>query len=106
MRRIALLSLLLSLGACASDTGPSYTPPPPTLITAPKPRPQVNADACGAHDLQYLIGRPRTEIPVPLHPSMRRVLCMSCPMTEDFAPMRQTILYDAETGLVRVVRCG
>jgi hypothetical protein len=106
MKRIALLAVLLSLGACASDTGPAPAPPPPMLVAPPKARPQVNADACGAHDLQDLIGHPRTDIPVPLHPSMRRVLCMSCPMTEDFAPMRQTILYDAETGLVRVVRCG
>jgi hypothetical protein len=86
---------------------PPDTPPPAAPQTAqaapPTPRP---TDSCGAADLQYLIGRPRTDIPIPLTPGRRRVVCSTCPMTQDFVPYRQTIIYDAATGLVSSVKCG
>ncbi|MFI4977002.1 MAG: hypothetical protein ACHP84_20920, partial [Caulobacterales bacterium] len=64
------------------------------------------ADSCGAAQLQSLVGKPRTEIPIPLEPSLRRVACTTCPITQDYSPSRQTILFDAETGLVTSVKCG
>jgi hypothetical protein len=106
-------AMLILAGACTAPHAPPPLPakpagpaplaiaPPPPLSVAPPPK-----DACGAVALQYLIGKPRTEIPVPLQPGMRRVACTSCPVTQDFVPYRQTILYDAGTGLITSVKCG
>ena len=51
-------------------------------------------------------GRPRTEIPVPIDPGRRRVVCSTCVMTQDYIASRLTIMYDSSTGLVKSVRCG
>ncbi len=111
--RIAALTALLLAASCASPRKTAVAPPP----EAPKPAPLAVApaplaiapppkDACDAGSLQYLVGRPRTDIPVPVDPSRRRVACTACPITQDFVSYRQTILYDAHTGLVTSVRCG
>jgi len=73
-------------------------------VAAPPATPR--RDACGASELQYLVGKPRADIPVPVNPSRRRVVCSTCVMTQDVVPSRQTIIYDASTGLVTSVRCG
>jgi hypothetical protein len=70
------------------------------------PQALASRDTCGADPLQYLIGRPHTDIPVPVNPNLRRVVCSTCAVTEDHIAARQTIMYDAQTGLVRSVRCG
>jgi hypothetical protein len=100
---------LLVLSACAEPAPPPppAAPAPPAVVTpAPPPRPAPPKDACGAAPLQYLIGRPRTEIPVPVDPSRRRVVCSTCMMTQDFIQSRLTIVYDSGNGLVKSVRCG
>jgi len=56
--------------------------------------------------MQRLVGRPRNEIPVPLHPNLQRVACTRCPVTLDYNPARLNFFFDAETGIVREVRCG
>jgi hypothetical protein len=56
--------------------------------------------------LLYLVGRPRTEIPVPVIPARRRVICSACVVSQDFIPFRQTITFDAQSGLVTGVKCG
>src|SRR5580704_14608780 len=89
--------LLVVAAGCTEPAKPPPAPPPP----AP-----VSKDSCGADPLQYLVGRPHTDIPVPVNPSLRRVVCSSCVITQDFNPARQTIVYDSDTGLVRSVRCG
>lgn len=115
----ALMSL--SLAGCGGAPEPVKAPPaPPPASTVPKtaapkppappppvatPRP-VEADSCGARDLQYLIGKPRSEIPVPINPALRRVVCSTCAVTMDFNPQRQTIVFDNQTGIVQSVRCG
>lgn len=108
MKRLVIAAgLTATLAACASppppprplpvvSRAPSYTPLPP-----PPPR-----DTCGAVDLQRLVGQPRTEIPVPVYPGARRVTCTTCPVTMDYSPGRLNILYDAETGIIREVKCG
>jgi hypothetical protein len=101
----------LALGACAEPAAtpapPPAAPAPPPVITAPPPpRPAPPRDSCGAAPLQYLVGRPRTEIPVPVDPSRRRVVCSTCTITQDFVTSRLTITYDSSTGLVKSVRCG
>jgi hypothetical protein len=123
LRSWAALALVLVAGCTAPPStleAPAPSPPPPTLpapppvavsppalSAAPPPvRPAPIHDACGAWELQSLIGRPRTEIPVPVDPSRRQVLCSTCPVSPDYVPYRQTIIYDAESGLVKDVRCG
>lgn len=111
------VAALLALSACAAPPAaplPPLPPVPPTQAPAPAvatpapppPGARTATDQCGASDLRYLVGRPKSEIPVPVDPGIRRVLCAGCPMTEDYSPMRQTILYAADTGLVTSVACG
>jgi hypothetical protein len=64
------------------------------------------ADLCRAGELQWLVGKPKTDIPVPVDVVNRRVTCTTCPVTEDFSPYRLNIFFDAETDIVEQVRCG
>ncbi|KAK0364824.1 hypothetical protein LTR94_009186 [Friedmanniomyces endolithicus] len=57
-------------------------------------------DVCKAGELQYLVGRPKTEIPVPVDVVNRRVTCTTCPVTHDFSAYRLNIFYDAQTGII------
>lgn len=93
---------LISLAACASEPPP---PPPPPPRPAPPP-PPPEPDQCGAAAAQKFVGRPRSEIPVPVQPNLQRVACTTCPVTMDFNPKRLNFFYDAETGVVKEVRCG
>jgi hypothetical protein len=56
--------------------------------------------------MQGLVGRPRSMIPVPVDPSRQRVACTTCPAAEDADPGRLNFLFDADTGVIRQVRCG
>ena len=91
--------------APAPIPAPQMSAPPPQAPQSPAYRPVAN-DQCGAAALQYLVGRPRTEIPVPLQPSTRRVVCSTCVMTQDYRADRQTIVFDSDTGLIKSVACG
>jgi len=82
-----------------------YTPPAEAPAQSPAYHP-VAEDQCGAAALQSLIGKPRTDIPVPLYPSKRRVVCSTCVMTQEFRADRQTIVFDSDTGLITSVKCG
>lgn len=118
MKHLAAIAVSAALLAGCGSDGPTPAPPPllppppppiaiyPPPMSVPPPPPQAPPDTCGARELAYLVGRPRTEIPVPVQPSRRRVVCESCPRTMDFNPERQTIEYDAATGLVTSVVCG
>lgn len=68
--------------------------------------PQADADLCKAQELQWLVGKPRSQIPVPVDVVNRRVACTTCPITEDFSPYRLNIFYNQQTGLIEQVRCG
>jgi hypothetical protein len=113
VRLWATLSLL-ALGACTAPAAKAPPPAPPTApppvvaepAPTPPPPPPRPKDACGASELQSLIGKPRSEIPVPVDPSRRRVICSTCMVTQEFVPYRLTITYDAGTGLVTSVKCG
>jgi hypothetical protein len=111
---LAMLSGCGSAPEPVKPLAPAYVPPKPPVApkpAAPKPAPPpvmkpVVEDACGAKDMQYLIGKPKTEIPIPLNPALRRVACSTCAVTMDYNPQRQTITFDANTGIVTAVRCG
>lgn len=118
------LALVAALAGCASylpvDSAGRRTALPPaaqtTATPSPSPTPQAYApplearpapaDVCGARSLGYLVGKSRTEIPVPTDPSRRRVVCTGCPMTQDVRPDRQTITYDPASNKVTAVTCG
>jgi hypothetical protein len=111
--RIAIAGALAIVGACAAPSpnpspGPVAEAPPPAEVGGPPSptAPPVPRDACGALPLQYLVGKPRADIPVPVNPSLRRVVCSTCAVTQDYIVSRQTITYDEKTGLVLSVRCG
>jgi hypothetical protein len=103
-------ALLVVAAGCTEPAKPPPAPPPPAVEAPPPPPPPppapVSKDSCGAEPLQYLVGHPHTDIPVPVNPNLRRVVCSSCVITQDFNPARQTIVYDAQTGLVQSVKCG
>ena len=101
--------------AAATPIPAGSTPPPPVEPQRPAPPPAPApppvapapvADQCGSAALKYLIGRPKTDIPVPTDPSKRRVLCSSCPATMDYRPDRLNIVYDTQTGIIKEVKCG
>jgi hypothetical protein len=66
----------------------------------------TGAKMCNADELQWLVGKPRSQIPVPVDVVNRRVACTTCPITEDYSPYRLNIFYNQQTGLVEQVRCG
>ena len=80
----------------AEQTQPVGTRMPPPAMT----------DMCKAQGLQWLVGRSRTEIPIAADIVNRRVVCTTCPVTEDFSPYRLNIFFNAETDKVELVRCG
>jgi hypothetical protein len=61
---------------------------------------------CDAASLDYLVGRPRKDIPVAADFSRRRVSCTTCPAADDYRPYRTDILFDLRTGVVTEVTCG
>jgi hypothetical protein len=100
---------MTAVAALLLGCGGSSSPGPINGGGAPRPIPPPNigpADQCGALRLQHLVGRPRTEIPVPVDVSSRRVTCTECPLTEDYSAGRLNILFDRDTGLVERVYCG
>lgn len=109
VKRVLSIGLLLGLAACTASPAPRpvVAAPQPYAAGVPPPAPAASptVDRCGAAALQYLVGRPRTEIPIPLEPSRRRVLCSACPVDRGFNPYRQTIIYDQRTDLVLSVTC-
>ena len=113
------LAGLLALGACGELDQPNYPPrrapapdtpvaSPPMRTPAPAPQPidRAPADACGAAALAHLVGKNRSEIPIPVNPAQRRVACNTCPISADFSPWRLNIFYDQKTGVITEVRCG
>lgn len=109
MRRFGALLAAVALAGCGS------TPPADVAQPAPQPAAAVSAapspvgaepDQCGAVALQGLVGRPRSEIPVPVDPARQRVACSACAVTQDYSPARLNFFFDADTGLIQSVRCG
>jgi len=109
VRVLAAAALALLLAGCSS--GPSEAPEPrgpaPVAARPPEPAPGTpHADRCGAAEAQALVGKSRTEIPIPIDPAKQRVACTTCPVTMDFSPERLNFFFDAATGVIKEVRCG
>lgn len=109
MRHLVLAAVAaLTLSACASSEPEAPPPPPPSVAetpTVPVP-PEEPKDSCKASEHQWLVGKNKSEIPVPVDPSKVRVACTTCPVTMDFRAERLNIFYDANTGIVKQVSCG
>ena len=67
---------------------------------------QDEADMCKANDLQWLVGKSKSQIPVPVDVVNRRVACTTCPVTQDYSPYRLNIFFNPQTDVVEQVRCG
>jgi len=102
--RIAAASLAMLLCACSS--GPTEGSYPSAPTHSPVAAAPVQRDQCGAAEVQNLLGRPRTEIPIPLDPGRQRVACTTCPVTMDYSPERLNFFFDAATGAIKEIRCG
>jgi len=110
MKRLGLLAAL-TLVACVQVEAPRETPVTPIVDPAPPPAPpppppEPVRDSCRSDELQYLIGRHKNEIPVPVNPALRRVACTTCPVTMDYNPQRLNIFFDQVTGIIKEVKCG
>lgn len=106
--RKAIISIaMLVVAGCASEPAPKVqvTPPKPPPPVSPAPRPPVE-DQCKSAQAMALVGRSRREIPVPVLPALQRVACTTCPITLDYNPRRLNFFFDAETGVIKEVRCG
>lgn len=109
MKQLTLLAIF-GLSACAGAPSPAPAPAPsppmvsqaPTIPLPPPPPP----DSCGAAGMQWLVGQPKSKIPIPTDPSRRRVACTTCPVTLDYRSDRLNIFFDAGTGIVKEVKCG
>jgi len=113
MKRMATFGALAALAFAAGGARPQAAAPasgqavptaPPSQSAAP-PAP-VASSTCEAASLAWLVGHPRTDIPVPVEPSHRRVSCTTCPVTMDYLPARTDIIYDEKTDLIVQVKCG
>ncbi len=105
---MALALALTALTACVKRP-PRWAAPAPTIepvAGAKAAQEPGKPDLCNAQSLSYLIGRPRTDIPIPVDPSTRQVVCTTCIAPDDYSNTRQRILFDAETSLITAVGCG
>jgi hypothetical protein len=104
------LIALLALGACSTPASDAAAPRAVERAQINQPigsRPSnPAADLCRAGPLQWLVGKPRTEIPVPVDVVSRRVTCTTCPVTQDYSPHRLNIFFNERTDIVEQVRCG
>ncbi len=112
------LTALSALALCGCADGPDVSLaaagrlpalrvfPGSLLLPAPGPPRTPLPDTCGATALASLVGRPRTQIPVPVDLTRRRVACTACPVAPDVRLDRVNILFDAQTGIVTRVTCG
>lgn len=104
------LMALAALSACstpASDA-PAVRAVEEAQMSQPVGARPVNptTDLCRAGEMQWLVGKPKTDIPVPVDVVNRRVTCTTCPVTEDYSPHRLNIFFNDQTGIVEQVRCG
>ena len=100
----------MALAGC--ETPASDAPAPRAVERAQMSQPvgvplvSPTTDLCKAGELQWLVGKPKTEIPVPVDVVNRRVTCTTCPVTEDYSAHRLNIFFNEGTGIVEQVRCG
>jgi len=96
MRPLALLAAFALLAACTGGEADADAAVPAA----------GEGDACGAGRHQWLVGRPRSDIPPRQAGADWRIACTGCPITMDHRPERMNIFYDERSGTIEEVRCG
>lgn len=99
------LLTLVAMAVLAGCAAPARPPPAVAAPVAPRPQPEP-PDTCGLKTVRLLVGQPRSSIPVPVNPALRRVACTTCVQTQDYNPRRLNIYYDADTGVIEQMACG
>ena len=110
-RSLLMLAALTLLAGCST---PVADAPAPRAVEQAQLNPPIGSrmptaqteDVCKAGEMQYLVGKSRSEIPVPVDVVNRRVTCTTCPVTQDFSAYRLNIFYNEQTGVIEQVRCG
>jgi hypothetical protein len=101
-RLLAVMALASALGGCETYYGGESPSPPPPAPPVPRHPP---IDACGAGALQYLVGRPVSEIPS-YGRREQRVIGQASYYEERYRAERLTVIYDEQSGRITRVRCG
>jgi Peptidase inhibitor I78 family len=96
MQRWVMMASMLALAGCVQQTDPRYLGPP---IPAP------GVDACGAAELQDMVGKPRSVLETIRFAVPVRIIEPGQPVTADFSAERLNILLD-EAGTITEIRCG
>ena len=92
----ASLSTALSTGLWASAASAAVPPDPVP----------GHEDTCGAGAYQYLVGKPKSEIPAKPPGKIWRVVSNKQMVTMDYVEARLDIVWDAATKRVLSVKCG
>ena len=101
----ALAALSLAAGGARPQPAASASPQSPAAPVASQSGAEPTS-TCEAASLAWLVGHPRSDIPVPVDPSHRRVYCSTCMVTMDYLPDRTDIVFDEKTGIITEVKCG
>lgn len=96
MKPWAIVTSVLLLAACVPETDPRFLGPP---IPAP------GVDACGAAELQDMVGQPRRVLDTIRFAVPVRIIEPGQAVTADFSPNRLNILLD-DAGIITEIRCG
>jgi Peptidase inhibitor I78 family len=96
MKRGVMTAFVLVLGACVPEPDPRYLGPP---VPAP------GADACGAAELEDMVGGSRRVLETIRFATPVRIIEPGQPVTQDFSPARLNILI-GEDGTIASISCG
>jgi hypothetical protein len=96
MTRAMVLTTVLLLGACVQEPDPRYLGPP---IPAP------GADACGAAELQDMVGDDRRILQTIRFAVPVRIIEPGQAVTQDYSPNRLNI-YIGGGGVIESISCG
>lgn len=96
MKRTMMMAALLTLAACVPETDPRYIGPP---IPAP------GADACGAAELQDMVGGSRRILQTIRFAVPVRIIEPGQAVTQDYSPTRLNIYIDGDDTIASI-SCG
>ncbi len=99
MKPLPVMALLF-LAACAASPLPQATREDPPMPAEPP------KDSCGAGALQAYVGKSKDTLPPVPEGRTRRLVCTTCMMTMDYSPVRQTVVFENGSGIVKSAKCG